>query len=83
MTRELTDAEVRNAVGFVPSLTTQMRFSDAEAEKFDRWLARVKEEAATAAWDEGARWAYEELTGEPEGGHWLLPEENPYREQAK
>lgn len=47
------------------------------------WLARVKREAKSEAWDEGARWAYEELTGKPEGGHWLLPEENPYREDSE
>lgn len=40
MANEFVDADVRNAVGFVPVTSIGMRFSDQEAEKFDRWLAR-------------------------------------------
>ena len=47
------------------------------------WLARVKREAKGEAWDEGARWAYEEITGEPENRFALAPGDNPYREQVK
>lgn len=36
---EFTDGDVRNAVAFIPITTTGMKFSEAEAEKFDRWLA--------------------------------------------
>ena len=36
---EMDDQGVRNAVAFVPATSIQMRFSDAEAAKFDRWLA--------------------------------------------
>lgn len=82
MANDFSDADVRSAVGFIPAGTTQMRFSEQEAEKFDRWLARVKREAAAAAWWEGARWAFEEITGEPENQFALAPGDNPHRKQV-
>lgn len=41
--------------------------------------ARVKAEA----WDEGARWAFEEITGRPEHRFQLAPGDNPHREGAE
>ena len=43
---EMDDQGVRNAVAFVPATSIQMRFSDAEAAKFDRWLTRNNAEVA-------------------------------------
>ncbi|MGY4859522.1 hypothetical protein [Cryobacterium sp. AP23] len=43
------DQDVRNAVAFIPVTSTQMEFSDDEAVKFDRWLAKHDAEVAAQA----------------------------------
>ena len=49
---EMDDQGVRNAVAFVPVTSIQMRFSDAEAARFDRWLAKHDAEGAANALNE-------------------------------
>ena len=59
---EMDDQGVRNAVAFVPATSIQMRFSDAEAAKFDRWLTADRAEV----WNEGhADGAHNEHEGRP------------------
>ncbi len=76
--RNITTEVVKDAVTFPRTRLGEPR--TIEPEDFDRWLARVKREAARDAWDEGARWAFEEITGEPEKRFGLAPGDNPYRE---
>jgi hypothetical protein len=48
-----TTDHMRNAVGFVPATSTQMRWSETESGEFDRWLAahdmKVREKALLEA----------------------------------
>jgi hypothetical protein len=50
-------ADVRNAVAFVPVTSIQMRFSEAEAEMFDRWLKAHDAVVAATALEEAANHA--------------------------
>lgn len=43
--------------------------------------ARIRRDAAADAWDAGARWAFEEITGEPEKRFGLAPGDNPHRKE--
>ncbi len=54
MSQRSTDSDVRNAVAFIPVTSIGMEFSDQEAVKFDRWLARHDAEVSRKALEDAA-----------------------------
>lgn len=51
---EFSDTDVRNAVGFIPKVSLELRFSEAEAAKFDRWLEKHDAEQRASALERAA-----------------------------